>query len=305
MHINQQPNNLNPPITTAGALYALIATVMWSGNFIVARGMIDYVPPITLGLFRWLSAAIILLPFCYKELRAAWPTIRKYWYFYVGSSLSGLSLFTLILYFAALTTSVLNMTLIATSTPVITIILARLFLGEKFTLNRAIGIVLAVAGVTVLATRGRLSNLVSLEFHLGDILVLCTSVLFAINNILMRSKPKGPTLNAYLSTIFILGILVNLPLSAWELSRPGVDIVFNGKVWIAIVYLGLIASVGGFWFWNKAIVSIGAGNAALFYYSLPFFSGLGAVILLSEPVLWVHWVSGLLIISGIAIATRK
>lgn len=302
---NQKSNNPNPPITAAGALYAIIATIMWSGNFIVARGMIDYVPPITLGLFRWLSAAIILLPFCYKELAAAWPTIKKHWYFYVSSSLAGVSLFTLILYFAALTTSVLNMTLIATSTPVITIILARLFLGEKFTLNRVIGIVIAVAGITILATRGRISNLLGLEFHLGDILVLCTSVLFAINNILMRNKPKGPTLNAYLSTIFILGIIVNLPLSIWELSQPGIDIVFNGKVWIAVIYLGLIASVGGFWFWNKAIVIIGAGNAALFYYSLPFFSGLGAVILLSEPVLWVHWVSGAMIISGIVIATRK
>lgn len=302
---NQPSGNPNPPITTAGAIYAIIGTIMWSGNFIVARGMIDYVPPMTLGLFRWLSATVIILPFCYKELRAAWPTIKKYWYFYLGSSLAGLSLFTMILYFAALTTSVLNMTLIATSTPVMTIILARLFLGEKFTVNRIIGIVLAVAGVTVLATRGQLNNLLGLEFHLGDILVLCTSVLFAINNILMRSKPKGPTLNAYLSTIFILAVLVNLPLSVWELSQPGVDIVFNGKVWIAIVYLGLIASVGGFWFWNRAIVSIGAGNAALFYYSLPFFSGLGAVILLSEPVLWVHWASGALIISGIVIATRK
>lgn len=300
-----QTNSPNPPINMAGAIYAIIATIMWSGNFIVARGMIGYVPPITLGLFRWLSAAIIILPFCYKELAAAWPVIKKHWYFYLASSLAGLSLFTLILYFAAQTTSVLNMTLIATSTPVFTIILARLFLGEKFTVNRIIGIVLAIAGVTVLATRGQLNNLLSLEFHLGDILVLCTSVLFAINNILMRSKPQGASINAYLSTIFILAIIVNLPLSVWELSQPGVQIVFNGKVWISIVYLGLIASVGGFWFWNKAIASIGAGNAALFYYSLPFFSGLGAVLLLSEPVLWVHWVSGALIITGIVIATRK
>ena len=81
--------------------------------------------------------------------------------------------------------------------------------------------------------------------------------------------------------------------------------VFNGRVWIAIVYLGLLASVGGFWFWNKAIVSIGAGNAALCYYSLPFFGGLGAVILLGEPVSWVHWASGALIIAGIVIATRR
>lgn len=301
----QQTNSSNPPINLAGAIYAIIATIMWSGNFIVARGMVDYVPPVTLGLFRWLSASIILLPFCYKELAAAWPTIKKYWYFYVGSSLAGVSLFTLILFFAAKTTSVLNMTLIATSTPVVTIILARFFLGEKFTVNRVIGIILAVLGVTVLATRGQLNNLLGLEFHLGDILVLCTSVLFAINNILMRSKPKGPSLNAYLSTIFLLGVIFNVPLSIWELSRPEIHIVFNSKVWIAIVYLGLIASVGGFWFWNKAIVSIGAGNAALFYYSLPFFGGLGAVILLGEPVLWVHWVSGALIIAGIVIATRK
>lgn len=301
----QKSDTLNPPIKLDGALYAIIATIMWSGNFIVARGMTGYVPPITLGFLRWVAAIIILLPFCYKELVAAWPIIKKYWYFYLGSSLAGVSLFTILMYSAALSTSVLNMTLIATSTPVLTIILARIFLGENFTVNRIIGIVLAVAGVTVLATRGKLSNLLGLEFHTGDILVLCSAICFAINNILMRTKPRGPSLNAYLSTIFILGMIVTLPLTVWELSRPGVHIVWNGKVWISIVYLGLLASVGGFWFWNKAIISIGAGNAALFYYSLPFFGGLGAVILLSEPVLWVHWVSGILIIIGILIATRR
>lgn len=301
----QQSDLSNPSINLAGAVYAIIATIMWSGNFIVARGMIGYVPPITLGLFRWVAAIAILLPFCYKELGAAWPTIKKYWYFYVGSSLAGVSLFTLFMYYAALSTSVLNMTLIATSTPVLTIILARIFLGEHFTVQRVIGIVLAVVGVTVLATRGKLVNLLGMEFHMGDILVLCSALFFAINNILMRSKPKEPSLNAYLLTIFILGLVVTLPLSVWELLRPEVHVVFNDKVWIAIIYLGLLASVGGFWFWNKAIVSIGAGNAALFYYSLPFFGGLGAVILLGEPVLWVHWVSGALIIAGIMIATRK
>lgn len=303
--MQHQTPSQNPPINFYGAVCAVIATIMWSGNFIVARGMTGFVPPMTLGLLRWVMAVIILLPFCYKDLIAAWPVIKKYWYFYLASSLAGTSMFTILMYLAASSTSVLNMTLIATSTPVITIILARFFLGENFTVNRVIGIIVAIAGVTVLATRGKLANLLGLEFHTGDLLVLGSAILFAINNIFMRSKPKGPSLNAYMFTIFFLGLIVTLPFSIWELAQPQNHIVFNYNFIIAAIYLGLLASVGGFWFWNKAIVSIGAGNAALFYYSLPFFSGLGAVILLGEPVLRVHVISGVLIIAGILVATYK
>ena len=46
-----------------GASLAVLATLIWSGNFIIARSAKNDIPPITLAFFRWLSATLILLPF--------------------------------------------------------------------------------------------------------------------------------------------------------------------------------------------------------------------------------------------------
>ncbi len=47
----------------SGYLFALGATAIWSGNFIVARGLSGIVPPISLAFWRWVVAVIVFLPF--------------------------------------------------------------------------------------------------------------------------------------------------------------------------------------------------------------------------------------------------
>jgi drug/metabolite transporter (DMT)-like permease len=57
--------------------------------------------------------------------------------------------------------------------------------------------------------------------------------------------------------------------------------------------------------WNKAIDKIGAVSAGMIYYLLPLFSGLAAWIVLSEKLKYYHFISAVLIISGILISNRK
>ncbi len=37
-------------------------------NIIVARGGVEYVPPVSLAFWRWLTVFLILLPFFYSEI---------------------------------------------------------------------------------------------------------------------------------------------------------------------------------------------------------------------------------------------
>jgi len=52
----------------AGYLFAVGATAIWSGNFIVARGFSDSIPPVSLALYRWIVAVIVFTPFAIKNL---------------------------------------------------------------------------------------------------------------------------------------------------------------------------------------------------------------------------------------------
>ncbi len=52
----------------AGYFFAIGATALWSGNFIVARGLSNIIPPASLAFYRWLVAVIVFSPFAIKSL---------------------------------------------------------------------------------------------------------------------------------------------------------------------------------------------------------------------------------------------
>ena len=46
-------------------------------NIIVARGGVEYVPPLSLAFWRWLTVFLILLPFFYSEILSNKKFINK------------------------------------------------------------------------------------------------------------------------------------------------------------------------------------------------------------------------------------
>ena len=72
-----------------GIALALLAVVIWSGNFVIARDVIKQIPPISLNFYRWLLASIILAPFAWKATRSNWTVINKsfpylFWVSFLG-----------------------------------------------------------------------------------------------------------------------------------------------------------------------------------------------------------------------------
>ncbi len=61
----------------SGYLFAISATAIWSGNFIIARGLIENIPPISLAFWRWVVAVTVFLPFALKPLIAERAALRK------------------------------------------------------------------------------------------------------------------------------------------------------------------------------------------------------------------------------------
>ncbi|MDZ7666917.1 MAG: EamA family transporter [Desulfotignum sp.] len=53
--------------------FALGATALWSGNFIVARGLNDLIPPVSLAFYRWLTAVLVFAPFAIRGFVKEWP----------------------------------------------------------------------------------------------------------------------------------------------------------------------------------------------------------------------------------------
>lgn len=297
--------NLLPLLARYGGyLFALMATVIWSGNFIVARGLSSEIAPVTLAFCRWTTATVVLLPFAiaalYRQRAELLASLRHL----IPTAFMGVTIFNTLIYIAGHKTTALNLSLIAIFSPVFIIILAHIFLNDRITVTRMCGVVLSVLGVVMLTTRGDLGLLLELQFNEGDLLMLFGTLIFAVYTILVRRKPIVLLPTAYLGANFILGWIMLVPLVLWEWTYAP-PVMPAPHVLGSILYIGVGASLLAYLFWNYAIASIGPAKAGIVYYSLPLFCGVEAWLILGEAITWVHGLSGFLIVCGIFIANRQ
>lgn len=285
----------------SGYLCAIAATAIWSGNFIIARGLNDTIPPISLAFWRWVVAVVVCLPFALKPLIAEWDILKANIGHLCITSLLGISLFNTLIYFAGHTTTAINLSLISITFPIFIVIFSRIYYGELITANKALGILLVATGVVLLITNGDLSKLISISFAIGDFWMLVAAIIFAIYSLLVKNKPEGMSIWAFQLSTFLLGLIFLLPFYVWEsMTIPVVQ--FEAKTIFSILYVGIFASLSAFVLWNKAITKIGPFKAGMIYYLLPLFSGLLAHLVLSETISSIHLYSLLLIVPGIVTA---
>lgn len=288
-----------------GISMAVLATLIWSGNFIIARGVIADIPPVTLAFFRWLTATVILFPFAWKYVRSEFHHVKTHPAFFLLTAVTGVSMFNTFVYMAGHYSTAINMALLGTcSSPVISVILARIFLHEKISGLRITGMVVSIAGILLLLSKGSVETLLHFRFTRGDGWVLAAALSFAVYNILVRKRPATIHPVNFLFIIFFLGTLLLFPFYLAELNARG-GIAINFSNLFSILYLGIGASVICFLIWNKAILILGAGRTALFGNLIPVFSSLEAVVLLQEKIFSVHIISFILVVAGLLLANIK
>ena len=123
-------------------------------NIIVARGGVEYVPPISLAFWRWLFVFLILFPFFYSEIYKKRKFLKKEFFklFFLG--LMGCGVCGAFPFIAGMSTTMANMGIIYTSSPVFIIILSVFLFREKIGSNRIIGLIICLVGVIAIITKG-------------------------------------------------------------------------------------------------------------------------------------------------------
>jgi drug/metabolite transporter (DMT)-like permease len=302
---NSPPGFQQKKNTYTGIGLAVLAAFIWSGNFVIAKWVNKEIPPISLNFYRWLIASLIMLPFAIKQFRAQWKLVKQSWHYLFWVSLMGVALFNTFVYIGAHYTSAINLALIGTtSSPIMSIIFARIFLKEKIGWMKVAGLLLCSIGVLFLLSKGDFKNLLLLHFGTGDLWMLLAAFCFAVYNTMVKKKPAGISPVNFLFVIFSFGTLIVLPFFAWELNRSS-TVVWNSNLIFSILYLGLGASVICFFIWNIAIGKLGAGRTALFGNLIPVFSSIEAAIILHENFTWVHITSMLIVFTGILLANWR
>ncbi|MCK5311113.1 MAG: DMT family transporter [Desulfobacteraceae bacterium] len=288
----------------AGYLFAIGATAIWSGNFIVARGLSDSIPPVSLAFYRWLVAVIVFTPFAIKNIIQEWAIIKKHIGYFSITSFLGITTFNTLIYFAGHTTTAMNLSLIAITFPIFIIIFSRFLYKELITIKKGIGIVLVLVGVLFLITKGEFATILNISFAIGDVWMLIASIIFAVYSLFLKNKPDGLSIKALQLSTFILGLLFLLPFFIYEQATVSQSFL-NQTTIPAILYVGIFASLCAFVLWNKSIVALGPSKAGMVYYTLPLFSGFLGYLFLHETISMIHFYSIALIFSGIVTTNHE
>ncbi|MBC7749231.1 MAG: DMT family transporter [Methylotenera sp.] len=289
---------------TKGILFALFATFLWSVNMVIASGVKGHIPPVGLAFWRWTVACIVLAPFAAKRTFESLPILKKHFWYLTLTAVLGITIFNTLIYFAGKTTSAVNLSLIAISIPLFIIILSRIIYKEKVSNIKIVGIATIITGVLVLISKGSLQALLSINFTIGDLLMLLACFFFACYTILVRKKPQQLAPKVFLFSVFSIGTALLLPFYIWENTNYQ-KVIFDSTTILITLYVGIFASLVSFYLWNEAIRLIGTSKTALIYYLIPIFSGILAYFSLNQAIGLTQITSMGIIISGLFITAKK
>jgi len=293
----------SPLRTLAPYLLMVLPGVVWGGNAIVARAFAGELPPVGLAFWRWLLAAVLVLPFAWSHVRRDAPAMIRAWPIMVLFSALGIAFFNAALYIAAHTTTALNILMLQAAMPVLIVAATFLLFNERITTRQGAGVVLSLAGAMTLITHGDLHVITGLAFNVGDLWMLGACILYAVYTALLRLRPAVHWLS-FLFAIFLVGAMLLLPFYIGE-SLLVQQMPVSVRAVLAIGYVSLFASAIGYGAYNRAVELLGANTAGLSVYLVPVFGTVFAVLLLDERPELYQLIGIALIVAGILLAARR
>lgn len=290
--------------------------LLWAGNAVVGRLMVGQVPPLTLNFLRWVLAALILLPLGWRALREPrrlWE--RRGYLMLIG--LLGVGLYNALQYLALVTSTPLNVTLVASSLPIWMMAVGTLFYGEHPTPRQFAGAALGLVGVLLVVGRGSWEALLAVRFVAGDLFIVAAVVGWSFYSWLLarppahmrgeqRPRPEdGWDWAGMLLIQALFGLLAAGSFAAGEQLVGAPPIHFGWPVIGALLYVSLGASIVAYRCWGLGVAEGGPSLAAFFSNLTPLMAALLSAVVLGEIPRWYHAVAFGLIVGGIAVSAPR
>ena len=277
---------------------------LWSVNFIVARWAPGVISPYTLALGRWSVAGVLLVAVARRELWQARAHLAATWYQYLVLGFCGMLVCGAWVYVGAQTTVAMNIALIYSASPVLIAVGAALFLGERFRLQQALGVLVAMAGVVHVIVKGKWLALGQVQWAAGDAWIVAAMVSWAAYALLQKHWPSPLSATARLAAICVGGVILLLPCAAWEWAQPTTP-VWSWPATGLVLIVALLPGVGAYWLYGSAQKVLGASRVAATLYLGPLYAAVAAWGVLGEPLGWHHLVGAALILPGVYWVSRR
>ena len=273
--------------------------MVWGSNFVFGKMLVQDFSPALLTMLRLLFIVLFLIGLSsYKKHFKRVNKSDLLVVFFLG--LIGVFINQWSFFVGLQTADPTTSALILATTPILTSVLAAIFLKEKLTIRMLMGSIVAIIGIYFVVTKGDLS---SLHIDKGLLWIVITMITFAIMIIITRllSNRIDPlTITLYSN---VVGLIVSIPF-AFLLDTP-VHLSSDMSDWVFLIGTAVVVHGIANLIWNQNIRHVDASKASILSNLEPFVAMIMGLILLYKPITRAEIVGSLFIVGGVVLSTYQ
>lgn len=287
-------------------IYALmvLAAFLWSGAFIAGKYTGPYIPSGSVTFLRFAIASVLMYFIMKatqaKEPQTAYKFTKKDIPHFLFTGVVGMVGYHLFFFESLNYTTAINSSIIRAIDPVITVLIAFVFLHQRVPLKQLLGILLSLFGVVLTITAGDFAHFAEMELNRGDLYMIGAVVCWSAYGVYSKSRCSHipPVVLTYYS--FLVCSIVLIPVSLmekpWEFL-PSVPV----SAWIALLFMAVFCSGIAYYIQQIALRIIGPTRCSIFVNLVPVFSFILATLMLGEELQPVKILTTVIIIAGVCI----
>lgn len=282
-----------------GALFLSLAASIWGGMFVVVKVVVAIIPPIELVWLRYLIAIVALLLFSIIT-KTKWHIRKKDLGLIFLIGLIGNTISIVFQETGTWLSSAQTGAVITSSTPTFMVIFAWWILKEKLTKEKIISVLMATLGVIMI---------VGVHFEgknmlLGSVCLVIAALTWALMSVLVKKVSDHYTsLQITIMSTFVAIVC----LTPFVISNFSVIQQVNfaqPKVFLSLLYLGIISTALAFVLWNRGLSLLNAASSGLFFLFQPLVGTLLGWFFLGESISWMFVIGSLLVVGSIWYSIR-
>ena len=277
----------------------LVTSLLWGGNFVVAKTLVAHASPMTLTMVRWFIAVIVLVPLVWwKEKKLVPAKAALVPLFLMG--ITGVALFNIFQFLALERTTSTNAGLISTMNTMSIALFSFAFLKEKINGLQLLAMTLSFIGVVLVLSKGDLQLLLNFQLNTGDLWMVAAVCVWGLYSVCSKWAMK--TTSPLMATLYagVFGVLTLAPFTSTEFTFSNI----NPSFILSLLYTGIISTVVCMVLWNMGVQQLGATTSGIFLNFNPIFTALLAFFFIGEKLSWLQGIGGLIVIMGCYLFTH-
>lgn len=284
----------------AGYLSVLFASALFGSVFTLAKIPLATVDPLALSAIVYTIAGLALIPFAKASFRL--DTRRDYYYLAIITAFGAVAAPVLLLY-GLQQTNASDAAILVNGEIVFTIALSTVFFGEK-PHGRAglFAVILVVIGLFIATTDLKVSETI-LEFNAGNLMILGSMFMWAIDNNVSRRLTSNVSPAKIAMVKSLSGGLVLLAI-ALALGKSSAITNIESGLWLIIVGMSVAGFGGALLLFLQGIKKIGIVKTMSVFSMTPIFGIVIAALALGESISVFQGIATGLIIVGILLVSR-